>query len=139
MIIATSGSGNSINYSRIISSTSSNYVVADDSKTYRDAILPTNKRLRGLYIIDKDNLVALIWDDTSKNTDVAALNLATLSVSYKPSLNIINNMWTGKFVSASVYYTPSYHPFFTVDNTHGPFISLNGSKKQGIVYSSDMS
>ena len=107
MIIATSGSGNSINYSRIISSTSSNYVVAADSKTYRDAILSANKRLRGLFIIDKDNLVALIWDDTSKKTDVATLNLATPSVSYKPSLPIINNMWTGEFVSASVYYTAS--------------------------------
>jgi hypothetical protein len=65
MIIATSGLGNSINYNRIISSTSSNYVVAADSKTFRDTALPISKTLRGLFIIDKDNLVALIWDINS--------------------------------------------------------------------------
>ena len=62
MIIATSGQGSSINYNRIISSTSSNSVVAADSKTFRDTALLGAKRLRGLFIIDKDNLVALIWD-----------------------------------------------------------------------------
>jgi hypothetical protein len=62
MIIATSGIDNSINYSRILSSTSSNFVVAADSKTFRDTALPGDKRLRGLFIIDKDNIVALIWD-----------------------------------------------------------------------------
>jgi hypothetical protein len=86
MIIATSGCDNSINYNRIISSTSSTSLVAADSKTFRDTALPSNKRLRGLFIIDKDNLVALIWDDNSKKTDVATLNLATPSVTYKPSL-----------------------------------------------------
>jgi hypothetical protein len=89
MIIATSGQGSSINYNRIISSTSSNSVVAADSKTFRDAALPVDKRLRGLFIIDKDNLVALIWDSVSFYTDVATLNLATPSVTYKPSLPII--------------------------------------------------
>ncbi len=61
MIIATSGLGSSINYNRIISSTSSNSVVVADSKTFRDTALPIINRLRGLFIIDKDNLVALIW------------------------------------------------------------------------------
>jgi hypothetical protein len=62
MIIATSGIDNSINYNRIISSTSSNSIVAADSKTFRDTTLLVDKRLRGLFIIDKDNLVALMWD-----------------------------------------------------------------------------
>jgi len=62
MIIASSGEGSSINYNRIITLTSSNSVVAADSKTFRDSALSINKRLRGLFIIDKDNLVALIWD-----------------------------------------------------------------------------
>jgi hypothetical protein len=63
MIIATSGQGSSINYNRIISSTSSNSVFAADSKTFRDTALPPiSKRLRGLFIIDKEKLVALIWD-----------------------------------------------------------------------------
>jgi hypothetical protein len=78
MIIATSGLGASINYNRIISLTSSNSVVAADSKTYKDATLDTNKRLRGLYIIDKDNLVSLIWGEFDFMTDLAILNLATL-------------------------------------------------------------
>ncbi len=92
MIITTSGQGSSINYNRIISSTSSNYVVATESESYRDTTLLSTKRLRGLFIIDKDNLVALIWDSTSRKTDVATLNLATPSVNYKPSLPIIYNM-----------------------------------------------
>jgi hypothetical protein len=62
MIIATSGYGSSINYNRIISSTSSNSVFAADSKTFRDTALLGDKSLRGLFIIDKDNLVTLIWD-----------------------------------------------------------------------------
>jgi hypothetical protein len=62
MIIATSGTGSSINYNRIISSTSSYSVVAANSKTFRDTALSDTIRLRGLFIIDKDNLVALIWD-----------------------------------------------------------------------------
>jgi len=62
MIIATSGYGSSINFNRIISSTSSNSVVATDSKTFRHTALSVDNRLRGLFIIDKDNLVALIWN-----------------------------------------------------------------------------
>jgi hypothetical protein len=112
MIIATSGKDNRINYNRIISSTSSNSVVAADSKTYRDTTL-SNKLLRGLFIIDKDNLVALIYDGSK--TDVATLNLTTPSVTYKPSLPFINNMFTGVFVSASVYYTPSSDSGFFKD------------------------
>ena len=66
MIIATSGMGDSINYNRIISLTSSNSVITADSKTYRDTALhANNKRLRGLFIVDKDNLVAIIWDIAS--------------------------------------------------------------------------
>jgi hypothetical protein len=115
MIIATSGLDNSINYNRIISSTTSNSVVAANSKTFRDTALGIYKYLRGLFIIDKDNLVALIWDSTSGRTDVATLNLATPSVTYKPSLPIIWNMKTGVFVSASVYYTVSYSTIFYKD------------------------
>ena len=107
MIIATSGIDNSINYNRIISSTSSNSVVAADSKTFRDTALSFDHRLRGLFIIDKDNLVALIWNISPIITDVATLNLATPSITYKPSLPIINNMFTCVFVSASMYYTPA--------------------------------
>jgi hypothetical protein len=118
MIIATSGYGSTINYNRIISSTSSNSVVAADSKTFRDTALPISKRLLGLFIIDKDNLVALIWDSNSRTTDVATLNLATPSVTYKPSLPLIINMRTGVFVSASVYYTASYSSIFYKDYTN---------------------
>ena len=107
MIIATSGYDSSINYNRIISSTSSNSVVAADSKTFRHTTLLSTKRLRGLFIIDKDNLVALIWDSTSAKTDVATLDLATPSITYKPSLTTIYYMGTCVFVSASVYYTHS--------------------------------
>ncbi len=64
MILATSGQGNSINYNRIISSTTSNSINFSESKTYRDTTLIISKRLRGIFIIDKDNLVALIWDNS---------------------------------------------------------------------------
>jgi len=100
MVIATSGYGSSIRYTRIISSSDSYSVVNADSKTYRDLKLGLTKQLKGLFIIDMNNIVALIWDDSSYKTDVATLNLATLSVSYKPSLPIIRYMHTGVFVSA---------------------------------------
>jgi hypothetical protein len=114
MVIGTSGLGNSISYTRIISSTSSpsNPVVISDSKTFKHSTLDFSKRLRGLFIIDKNNLVALIWDYSNLKTDVATLNLLTPSVSYKQSLPIIYNMFTGVFVSASVYYTASYWDSF---------------------------
>ena len=83
MVIAASGYDASISYTRIISSTSSPYsIVISDSKTFRDSSLRSDKRLRGLFIIDMNNLVALIWDSSSYKTDVATLNLVTLSVSY---------------------------------------------------------
>jgi hypothetical protein len=103
MVIATSGYGSSISYTRIISSSDSYSVVNADSKTYRHLTLGpwmATKELKGLFIIDMNNIVALIWDYSSYKTDVATLNLATLSVSYKPSLPIIRYMHTGVFVSA---------------------------------------
>ncbi len=83
MVIAASGYGPSISYTRIISSTSSPYsVVIADSKTFRDSSLNWNKNLKGLFIIDVNNLVALIFDSSNGKTDVATLNLGTSSVSY---------------------------------------------------------
>ncbi len=83
MVIATSGNGSSINYNRIISSTCSYSVLSSESKTYRDLNLGIYKVLRGLFIVDKNNLVALIYDSASSKTDVATLNFAIPSVSYK--------------------------------------------------------
>jgi hypothetical protein len=137
MIIATSGSGASINYNRIISLTFSNSVVASESKTFRHTTLQSTKRLRGLFIVDKDNLVSLIYDTSTLKTDVATLSLATPSVTYKPSLPIINLILTGVFVSPTVYYIPVQDSIFFQDYTN--FVSLNGGWTQGIVYSSDMS
>ena len=82
MVIATSGEGRSISYTRIISSSDSYSVVNADSKTHRHSTLGSSKRPRGLFIIDMNNIVALIWDFSSYQTDVATLNLATPSVSY---------------------------------------------------------
>jgi hypothetical protein len=115
MVIATSGWDSNINYNRIISSATSNCIDFSESKTFRDTALPNNKRIRGLFIVDKDNLVALIWDFSTGMTNVANLNLATISVTYKQSLPIIYNMYTCVFVSASVYYTASYHYMFYKD------------------------
>ncbi len=112
MVIATSGTGIKINYNRIISSTSSNSVIFADSKTYRHTTLSIDKRLRGLFIVDKDNLVSLIWDNTSKLTEIASINLATPSVTYKQLFPKIDNMKIAVFVTASVYYTSSYHMYF---------------------------
>ena len=60
MVIATSGKGSSISYTRIISSSDSYSVVNADSKTYRDLKLGLTKKLKGLFIIDMNNIVALI-------------------------------------------------------------------------------
>ena len=79
----------------------------------------------------------MIWDINTEKTDVATLNLVIPSVSYKPSLPIIYNMFTGVFVSASVYYTASYYGYFFKDYTNSE--NLNSNKYQGIVYTSDMS
>jgi len=84
MIIATSGTGSSTHLTRIISSSSypSYSVAAADSKTYRDSALISSKIVRGLFILGKDNLVALIYDTSTANSEVATLNLFTLFVSY---------------------------------------------------------
>ena len=79
----------------------------------------------------------MIWDSSNYKTDVATLNLVTLSVSYQPSLPIINYMYTGVFVSASVYYTASYDDYFYKDYTNN--VNINVGYNQGIVYTSDMS
>jgi hypothetical protein len=136
MVIATSGEGSSINYNRIISSASSNSIDFSESKTFRDTALQTTKRLRGLFIVDKDNLVALIWDSSTRMTNVATFNLTTLSVTYKESLPIIYDMYTCVFVSASVYYTTSWNANFYQDYSNS--VTLNSGRSHGIVYSSDM-
>ena len=72
MVIATSGS-TYINYNRIIHSSSSTYSVnTGSSKTFRDETQANaNRRLYALYIIDKDNSVSLIWDSSTKLTELA--------------------------------------------------------------------
>jgi hypothetical protein len=83
MVIATSGS-TYINYNRIVSSSVSPYsVVSADSKTFRDPTSNTLRTIRGLYIIDKNNAVALIYDTTNLWSDVATINFLTPSVTYK--------------------------------------------------------
>ena len=65
MVIATSGSLY-INYNRIISSSSSPYPLDTlRSKTYRDPTANSARKLYGLYIIDVDNAVSFIWDNSS--------------------------------------------------------------------------
>jgi hypothetical protein len=65
MVLATSGS-NTINYNRIISSSSSPYQVKN-SQTFRDPA-PTGS-LYALYIIDLNNAVSLLYDGSY--TDLA--------------------------------------------------------------------
>ena len=105
MVIATSGSGYSINYNRIISSiTSPNYsVVVSDSNTYRDSAGWTT--INGLFIIDKDHIVSLM--QSGYYTFLAILDLTIPHYTYKQSLPSIDVIQTSVFVSASVFYTPS--------------------------------
>ena len=73
IVIATSGEYY-INYNRIIHSSSSPYSVdTASSKTYRDPALNSNRILSGLYIIDMDNAVSLIWDCSTKLTYLATI------------------------------------------------------------------
>jgi hypothetical protein len=62
MVIATSGMGSNLGYTRIISSSFSPSLSVElsESKTYRDTSLSINKCLRGLFIIDKNNIISLI-------------------------------------------------------------------------------
>jgi hypothetical protein len=119
MVVATSGSGSSISYTRIISSSSSpSYSVVDlDSKTFRDSTLGISYLLRGLFIIDKNSLVTFIWDN-NYSSKIATLNLLTLTVNYQAILPRIWYMKTVIFVSASVYYTASYDYEFYKDNIY---------------------
>ena len=69
MVIATSGS-TLINYNRIIHSTNPSTtppysVDTVRSKTFRDPTASSNRRLYGLYIIDVDNAVSLIYDSAT--------------------------------------------------------------------------
>jgi hypothetical protein len=80
MIIATSGSTR-INYNIIISSTTSPYSVLE-TKTFRDTISPTPRRLYALYIIDLNNAISLLYDSTSRYTDLAKINFLTKSITY---------------------------------------------------------
>jgi hypothetical protein len=60
MILATSGY-DFIDYNRIISSIISPYTVnSDESKTFRDPNAYFDRRIRGLFIVDKNKALALI-------------------------------------------------------------------------------
>ena len=83
MVIATSGFG-SINYNRIVSSSISPYSISiTDTKQFRDETL-RDRKIRGLYIIDKNNVVALIYENNQK-TYIANLNFIGLTAIWKPS------------------------------------------------------
>ena len=77
MVIATSGS-TYINYNRIIHSTnpSSTPPYSFDtlrSKTFRDPTPSSYRKLYGLYIIDEDNAVSFIWDNSSLLSEFATI------------------------------------------------------------------
>ncbi len=62
MIIATSGY-DFYNFNRIVSSSTSPYTVQTSvSKTFRDNRSSLSREIRALYIIDLNNLAALIYD-----------------------------------------------------------------------------
>ncbi len=73
MIIATSGN-RTINYNRIISSSTSPYLVLDN-RTFLDPSLSETWKLFALYIIDKNYAVSLIYDDPY--TELAKIDFLT--------------------------------------------------------------
>jgi hypothetical protein len=72
MVVATSGLSY-ITYNIIISSSFSPYPVLD-TKTFRDTVSSTSRKLYALFIIDYNNAVSLIFDTTSSCTDLAKIN-----------------------------------------------------------------
>ena len=77
MVIATSGS-TYINYNRIfhsssLSTTSPYPVDTGRSKTFIDPTANNARKLFALYIIDVENAVSLIYDSTTKLTDLATI------------------------------------------------------------------
>ena len=82
MIIATSGYSY-INYNRIISLSTSPYSVSvPSSKSFRDPSINSSRKLFGLYIIDQDHAVSLIYNGVS--TDLAKINFQTCKIYYEP-------------------------------------------------------
>ena len=119
MVIATSRLGY-INYYRIFSSSTSPYLVSS-SETYRDPAENYNRFLYGLYIIDKDNSVSLIYDISSGFTDLASINFAAPSISFQRAFPTIwGSMQTAVFTSPTVYYAGGHNSGFYTGLTTPP-------------------
>jgi hypothetical protein len=119
MIIATSGDSY-INYNRIISSSASAYLVSSN-ETYRDPAYSYTRYLYGLYIIDKDNSVSLIYDISSGFTDLASINFAAPSISFQRAFPTIwGSMQTAVFTSPTVYYAGGHNSGFYTGLTTPP-------------------
>ncbi len=110
MVIATSGYYY-INYNRIISSSTSPYLVqSTGSKTYRDPTSSLGREIRALFIVNLDATRALIYDIYNYWTDYASLDFSTspAKITYKRSLPYMLMMTTGIFVTETIYYVGSY-------------------------------
>jgi hypothetical protein len=81
MVVATSGYFH-IKYNRIVSSTSFPYSVLS-AEALRDPISSNARLLHGLYIIDLNHAVSLIFDRSSQITDLASINFQARSISYQ--------------------------------------------------------
>jgi hypothetical protein len=80
MILATSGSSN-INYNRIISLASPPYTVnASFSNSFTDNFSANSLiKIKGLFIVDIDHAVSLIYDSSNYKSSLAFLDFTTLN------------------------------------------------------------
>lgn len=87
-----------------MSSSISPFAVSE-SKSFRDfSLSSSSSKLYGLYIVDQNNSVSLIYDSINKFTDLASINFYTLSISYQRVFPMIENLLSVVFTSPTVFY-----------------------------------
>jgi hypothetical protein len=111
LIIATTGNP-IINYNRIVSSSISPYTVTD-KKIFRDP--SSTRRLYALHIIDLNNAVSLIYDNTIGATEIATINFLAPSISYQKAFPPILGLNSAIFTSPTLFYTGSDDVKFYTD------------------------
>jgi hypothetical protein len=101
-------------------------------KTFRDPNASNDRKLRALYIIDKNNAVSLISNNDGI-TEIATIDFLTPKISYQKAFPPIQVMTSAVFSSPTVYYAGGHHTKFYIDQSNYQFINLT----QAFVYSSD--
>lgn len=109
MIVASSGSSY-ISYNRIVSLSTSPFTVSTtQTSSYRDPIKSLTRGIRALFIVDINNARSLIYDSSTKVTDLAIINFSTKIISFKKTFPLMNSQRSlATFVSETEFYVGTY-------------------------------